>query len=220
MYFKNNQTYDMTHKVKGYYIDFLNLLSESMNFTFTLYKRKDGIFGQPYALNNGSVTATGMLANLFDNSADVAWGPLAFTASRAPYIDFLTPFADSYGSIFIKNELPEDLDFFLYFMSFELDLWVMLISLAILLTIFSQCIDNNSNNVISNFWKALMMNFGGKSIFRSEESLPMKIISLSSLLCGVCIWMSYRASFTSSLSIRKAILPFNDWYTFSQTNYL
>ena len=80
----------------------------------------------------------------------------------------------------------------------------------------------NQNHIVlrylENFWVAIKANLGGK---------PSSILNINSyktvlffcLLGGSIVWMHYRASFTSHLSIAKFKLPFKDLESFSQSDY-
>ena len=69
-----------------------------------------------------------------------------------------------------------------------------------------------------NFWLALKANLGGKPS-SSPKSATHRITLFICLLGGSVIWMAYRASFTSELSVVKLDLPFNDLESLSTTNY-
>ena len=56
---ENNQTYDVTNFASGMTINLLRSLSEQLNFTYSLYDRKDGYYGSEI---NGK--PTGVLANI------------------------------------------------------------------------------------------------------------------------------------------------------------
>ena len=60
-YFPENDTYDMTDVVSGYFIDTLNSLKETFNFSMIYYKRGDGAFGVPYQLSNGTTIYPGLM---------------------------------------------------------------------------------------------------------------------------------------------------------------
>ena len=60
-YFPENDTYDMTDVVSGYFIDTLDSLKETFNFSMSYYKRGDGAFGVPYQLSNGTTIYPGQM---------------------------------------------------------------------------------------------------------------------------------------------------------------
>ena len=72
--------------------------------------------------------------------------------------------------------------------------------------------------VPGNLWIALKVNFGGKpSSFESGN--PYCVLMFSCLLTGSVIWMAYRASLTSKLSIEKKFVPFKDPHGVLKTTY-
>ena len=55
-YFPNNDTYEMSYDIiSGSYIDILHSIEKNLNFSTKLYKRKDGGWGTPKKLPNGTV---------------------------------------------------------------------------------------------------------------------------------------------------------------------
>ena len=71
---------------------------------------------------------------------------------------------------------------------------------------------------LENFWIAIKANLGGKPSSKLNIN-SYKTVLFFCLLGGSVVWMYYRASFTSHLSIAKFKLPFNDLETFSQSDY-
>ena len=53
-YFSSNDTYEVTNFVKGIYYEVLQFLQIKLNFTTTLYRRGDGIWGTINQHENGS----------------------------------------------------------------------------------------------------------------------------------------------------------------------
>ena len=76
-FFSQNQTYDMTSVVDGYFIDSLHSIERVYNFSTKLYKRRDGGWGMPQKLIYGGFRPTGMLHNLWEGSAEFVWAPLS-----------------------------------------------------------------------------------------------------------------------------------------------
>ena len=80
-YFQKNETYDVTDVSRGLYIDVLKSLGSSLNFSIKLYQRKDGEWGLPKKLSNGTIHTGGMLQNILDG--DVHFGNLKSTPFRS-----------------------------------------------------------------------------------------------------------------------------------------
>ena len=78
-YFPENGTFDVTHFFEaGIYRDILVHLASNLNFTYSLYKRKDGSYG--VLMDNGTVT--GMLGDVFRGNADMTAAPTRMMPSR------------------------------------------------------------------------------------------------------------------------------------------
>ena len=59
-YFENNKTYRVNNYTYGMFHDILQLLENQLNFSTTLYKRKDAVWGYIYPQPNGTYTGTGI----------------------------------------------------------------------------------------------------------------------------------------------------------------
>ena len=90
LYNSENDTYDLTKIAKGTFIDVLNDLERSLNFTTKLFKRKDGKWGIPHKMPNGSVFFDGQLQSVVEGPAHLIC-LFANLHSRIPYLDFLPP---------------------------------------------------------------------------------------------------------------------------------
>jgi hypothetical protein len=72
----------------------------------------------------------------------------------------------------------------------------------------------------SVLWSCLMANFGGKpGLSKLDTIQSYRFVIFTSLLTGTVVWISYRASLTSELSVAKTKLPFNDLESLSRTDY-
>jgi hypothetical protein len=49
--------------------------------------------------------------------------------------------------------------------------------------------------------------------------LPYRMVVFNSLVAGTVVWIGYRASLTSHLSVIKTQVPFNDMESLSKTDY-
>ena len=60
-------------------------------------------------------------------------------------------------------------------------------------------------------WTTFTANFGGKPSKPPDKSnAPQRILVFTYLLAGSIMWMSYRASMTSELSVQHKTMPFNN----------
>ena len=73
-------------------------------------------------------------------------------------------------------------------------------------------------NFLNNLWLSIKANFGGKSN-KIQRTNAHRVVIFNCLLMGSIIWMYYRASFTSHLSIAKLKFPFEDLESLSKSDY-
>ena len=110
---------------------------------------------------------------------------------------------------------------------FSKEMWLMLLIVALIismgLTIVEKIFCENGNSFmikdyLTNLWVALKANVGGKPS-KIQKNATHQILLFVCLLVGSIIWMAYRASFTTELSVRKLSLPFNDLESLSKSDY-
>ena len=66
-----SQTYDVTNSLSGMFYSIFEDLKESLNFTSSLHKRKDGKWGPTTVLANGSVIAGGITKSVTSGFAEM-----------------------------------------------------------------------------------------------------------------------------------------------------
>ena len=66
-----SQTYDVTNSISGMFYSIFEDLKESLNFTSSLHKRKDGKWGPTTVLANGSVIAGGITKSVTSGFAEM-----------------------------------------------------------------------------------------------------------------------------------------------------
>ena len=107
------------------------------------------------------------------------------------------------------------------------NLWIVLIFVAIIiacfLTTLERCFGSKEHgfclvHYLKNLWVASKANFGGKSSSLIKTSTH-QIILFTCLLTGSIIWMAYRASLTSELSVIVKEFPFNNLESLLKTDY-
>ena len=69
-----------------------------------------------------------------------------------------------------------------------------------------------------NLWIAMKANAGGRPCV-VHKNPAFQMVLFVCLLAGVIIWVAYRASFTSGLSVIKLNLPFNDLESLSKSDF-
>jgi len=71
---------------------------------------------------------------------------------------------------------------------------------------------------IENVWFGLAVNFGGKPV-KIIGKVSHKVAMISILLGGTVMWIGYRSSLTSELSVAVRKLPFQNLEELSRSDY-
>ena len=138
-YFPNNETFDVTDFVTGgISIDILHNLENAYNFSTKLYMRKDGKWGVPYILPNGTIVVPkGIVQDLVEGPAEMLVSALAILPMRLLVIDYLPSVAEDFASIMIPIEDDEEgLDLTVYYVPFSRELWFTIIIAAFIMTVY------------------------------------------------------------------------------------
>ncbi len=179
---------------------------------------------------NRYVHFLGMISNLIDGSADLIATSLTVTFERAKFIDYLPPISPQIGALYIKNEMANEIDYFVFLDPFSTLLWIAIFVTSFALAVFlygiSTMLGINDHqgglaSFLGLFWLTFKANLGSGPVHsKATDSLfPYRVGLFSCLISGSVIWMSYRASLTSELSVVKTRAPFNDFKTLTATNF-
>ena len=135
---------------------------------------------------------------------------------------------DSKAGLFIKPIETEKVTWRTFLNPLSDELWITILIIAVviscLLTGIELMFNSNYSSCLptctTNLWVAFKANFGGKPSFAlAHKSVTLQIILFTCLLVGSGIWMAYRASLTSELSVRRVIKPFNSFESLLQSDY-
>ena len=152
---------------------------------------------------------------------------MAQTVARAHALDLLPAIDNEKTEIFIKTIEDEALSWTAYINSFSNEMWLVLVLVSLVISFFLTLVERlfcskdqgfTSMNFLTNLWVALKANAGGKPS-KLQKNTVHQIVLFDCLLVGSVIWMAYRASLTSELSVAKLKLPFNDLESLSKTDY-
>ena len=226
-YFSNNQTYRVNGYTYGIFNDVLRNLENRFNFSTVLYKRKEVAWGNVIPLSNGSFHGTGVIGDVFFQRADLAVAPLGVVLGRAYHVDFLPPILPHFAGLFVKNldEESENVELDTFIAPFKGALWATIFALMILIAIsklilLKAHVSINLNNIFDSVWTSFIVFFGGKPASSMIDSVQTyKITIYVSLLCGLIVWISYRARLTAVLSVSIKRYPFKDLESFSKTDW-
>ena len=144
-------------------------------------------------------------------------------------MDLLPTIMHTEAEIFIERIENEAFSWTAYLNPFSMDLWLILIIVSLItssfLTILERFFIKSITeklpifNFLKNLWVAFKANFGGKPNYSKPANTTHKIIMFECLLVGSIIWMAYRASLTSELSVKKLKLPFNNLESLLASDY-
>ena len=152
---------------------------------------------------------------------------MAQTVPRAFALDLLPAIGNAKAEIFIKPIEDEALSWTAYSNPFSNEMWLVLFLISLVISFFLTLIEKcfcskdqrfTPTKFLTNLWVAIKANAGGKPNELQKNTIH-QIVLFDCLLVGSVIWMAYRASFTSELSVKKFKLPFNDLESLSETDY-
>ena len=151
---------------------------------------------------------------------------MAQTVLRSSVLDLLPAITNGKAKVFIKPSGNEHISWTTFLNLFTIELWGTLILVAMIISCFLTSIERKFDvtdqflymNYLKNVWIAFKANFGGKPS-SVHTSSSYKIIIFSCLLVGSIVWIAYRASIISELSVLKVKMPFNSLEDLSKSNY-
>ena len=150
------------------------------------------------------------------------------TATRGQALDTLPAIEDFKVGLLIKPIETEEVSWRTFLNPLSDELWIAILIIAVVISCLLTGIELmfNSNYLsclptcTSNLWVAFKANFGGKPSFAlADKSVTLQIILFTCLLVGSVIWMAYRASLTSELSVRRVSKPFDSLESLLESDY-
>jgi hypothetical protein len=225
-YDETNQVYDVTQKVEGMYYDLFLILKEQLNFTTSIYKRKDGKWGPITILENGTRLTAGIPNSITSGFAEIGATQMTQTVLRSYVLDILPAINNGKAKLYINPVGNEHISWTTFLNVFTIELWGTLILVAMiissLLTSIEKIFDVKDQfsfmNYLENLWLAFKANFGGKPS-SIHQSSSYKTSIFSCLLVGSIVWIAYRAEIISQLSVLKVKKPFESLDELLKSNY-
>ncbi len=144
-YIPENETFDVTNFVAGFYPEVYNVIMEELNFTTRLYSRKDGYYGGQILSGNGSLNADGAVGDLFYGRAEVLVAPMTKVNNREAFVDFLPTLSQVQLAYYIRNDAQQEIiDWDLYLSPWSRYVWLVLVILALGMTLLLSLADVSS----------------------------------------------------------------------------
>ena len=154
------------------------------------------------------------------------------TPERSQALKMLPSIYSANPTIYIRSHSleqdGEDISWTIFISPFTIHLWVLLffvaVVTAIVLTTIEGCYEPNNigwsvMNYLKNLWIASKANFGGKPNSVVRGFAAQRLMLFICLLSGTIIWIAYRGSLTSELSVIEKDIPFDDLESLSKSDY-
>ncbi len=229
--------------LEGVFISALRALATEMNFSVELAARTDHHFGS--VAPNGSWI--GIAGDIKDQFFDFAAASVSVTLPRLQILNYLPPMAKETAGLFIQRRGFEERAWLSFFYPFTNNLWiglgvnfvgllVVIKGLALLyqstplkvneretFTVQKSFLNLKSEvaELLGNAWRLILSYFGHLPGLNEEyqKMRGLRYFLFIIFFFGNIVFMSYRASLTSELSVRRQKLPFNSMTSFYQSDY-
>ena len=212
----------------GLYIDYLNILADNLNFTFSTVEPEDGVYGSDF---DGDGQWDGIIGMAQRGEIDIGLAPFTQTVERRKAVDYLEYV--SYSGLAMLMKRPDNFmryNFLAVFKPFKPELWI-----AILVSIFSssqilwRCLQleyyiKNKNLVSSLALYRKCLRHIYKAVCAQSDIIPDN----SSFFCRVfvvAIWITfiilqvtYIANLISYIAVPKDSLPANNLKELAEQN--
>ncbi|XP_063982902.1 glutamate receptor ionotropic, kainate 2-like [Diachasmimorpha longicaudata] len=193
----------------GLFGEFLNELSETMNFTIS------EVFPEDFYGSWDPKTAewSGLIGRIQRNEADIGVSPIAMTHGRLNVVDFTIPMVSGETRLYVRKLDGARVRWQAYFKAFAVDVWVAIIGLILTMPLFLTLIRYRRGNHLFpqivehylNVWGIYCQQ--GLSSFPDET--PLRIVYLSLFISTVISASVYSASLVSFLTVFSSYSPFN-----------
>ncbi|KAK7099043.1 hypothetical protein V1264_003239 [Littorina saxatilis] len=209
----------------GLCIDLLNLLAESLNFTYTLSETADGIWGSKLA--NG--TWAGMTGMLHRKEADLAVSGFSVSAERAEVSDYTVGFY--HDDVILMTTFPDaaPVGWTFYIKPFHWHVYLLLGCCLLLMTVVlsimdihfvranARCPSTGEKKtglafIASWVWKAFEALFGGligRAVAHEAVSRGGRVLLWAWMLMCLVTVAAYTGKLTSNAVVTKQPVPFN-----------
>ena len=167
------------------------------------------------------------MGDVFFKRAHLAVAALSRNIDRDPFIEFLPPLDLFLNGVYIPIvDSSENIYWDTFISPFHFESWYMIIAFSIGISAMKLLVLNYTENSIMLLdgicflWTSFSANFGGKpTATKIDKKRSYKAIVLTSLLSGVCIWISYRSMLIAVFSVTYKTYPFNDMEDFARRNW-
>ena len=110
----------------GLYIDYLNLLADNLNFTYSIAEPEDGVYGSDF---DGDGQWNGIIGMAQRGEIDIGLAPFTQTVERRKAVDYLEHV--TYSELAMLMKRPDSsmiYDFLAVFKPFKPELWIVVLA--------------------------------------------------------------------------------------------
>ncbi|XP_047492028.1 probable glutamate receptor [Penaeus chinensis] len=188
-----------TATIKGPMVDFLQLLANSLNFSYT-FVDGDGYFGAP--VGNGSWN--GMIGMLKRQEIDIALGPFAMSHERRQVVDFTVPLLMEKMKIMVMRPEPQPNPWGLV-APFSWYVWFGVASSFFVVAFVSFCIvhclkSGGPTEAKDHLWSSFAI-LVTQALAWQPNGFTLRFLFCVWMLCCIVIVNSYSGSLTSLLAV-------------------
>ncbi len=196
--------------------------------TFDL--KRDNGWGHPV---NGSWT--GMIRTLLMGEADFISASLTMSTIRLSAINYLLPVGSETSGMIIKKDGLEEYSWLTFFVPLQNIVWYFLLANCIVLVLFMRLIETHYacnqiekpnwslfgtfSSASKDFWTIFSSYFGGGGGNHNQKRACLRVLLLVAFLVNNAVFMSYKASLTAELAVRRETLPFSALQDLFESEY-
>ncbi len=215
----------------GIFYDVLKILENNANFTSKMQMAKsDSVtFGEPV---NG--TWNGLIGRTMRGEFDFLNGPVTQSDIRFEVVDFSLPMGTETIAFYIPTQALERREWLSFLYPLRAEVWTCLLFNSLLLLmalklfeLFYSGKSFKQRNVFvlmadaaGDLWMLGASYFGRKPVRQStSKERAIRVLLVFAFLSGNIVFMSYRASLTAELSVRREAMPFSNVEELMESDY-
>ena len=223
--------------VRGMFSDILHAMQSRLNFTSNCLRRKDGLWG----VRDGNGNWNGMVKNAIDGDVDLIAAALTHTEERSQVLDFTSAMGGETYTIYVDKRYLKEHAWATYVNPLSQEAWIGLIVNSFLVLFAYKLLERHFMkrnkgkgedyrghhplkpylDVVSDFWMMCLSYFGWKprKVKPVMQDSSVRFLLFCTFFAGNMVFMAYRASLTSNLSVKRYKQPFHDLESFQRSHY-
>ena len=218
---QNNPYIDVSNCIYGWVVDVVMAMEKNCNFTLKSFTIANLTFGDVTEAEDGTLIKSGLFDQI--KKFDMILGASFITIHRKKELNYFTDLGFDRMAIFIKNDIGEQNDWWIYGKIFSIEVWLALLGIALFPSLLISTKDfllygekvNSFGEIVSKFMSSFALNFGGN--FFHSRNRPLALVA--HLSYGIIIWIFFRGSLTSKLTSRSYNYPFSTLEELSRSHY-